>query len=72
MRHEDLTQRPEYAPIHFAGHDAGDFLFVPAALNSTAGISSPARPAGAGEALMHEQGDQDDDGNRYAKKEQEQ
>ena len=24
-----LTQRPEYAPIRFAGHEAGDFLFVP-------------------------------------------
>ncbi len=24
-----LRQRPEYAPIRFAGHEAGDFLFVP-------------------------------------------
>ncbi len=24
-----LQQRPEYAPIRFAGHEAGDFLFVP-------------------------------------------
>ena len=24
-----LNQRPDYAPIRFAGHEAGDFLFVP-------------------------------------------
>ncbi|MEO8151651.1 MAG: caspase family protein [Rhizobacter sp.] len=24
-----LQQKPEYAPIRFAGHEAGDFLFVP-------------------------------------------
>ena len=24
-----LRQRPDYAPIRFAGHEAGDFLFVP-------------------------------------------
>ena len=27
-----LEQTPEYAPIHFAGHEGGDFLFAPAAL----------------------------------------
>ena len=25
---EDFDQKPEYAPIQFAGHEAGDFLFV--------------------------------------------
>ncbi len=24
----DVRQVPEYAPIRFAGHEAGDFLFV--------------------------------------------
>jgi hypothetical protein len=24
----DVQQVPEYAPIHFAGHQSGDFLFV--------------------------------------------
>jgi uncharacterized protein len=24
-----LRQRPEYAPIRYAGHEAGDFVFVP-------------------------------------------
>jgi uncharacterized protein len=24
-----LNQRPDYAPIRFAGHEAGDFVFVP-------------------------------------------
>ena len=24
----DVQQVPEYAPIRFAGHEAGDFLFV--------------------------------------------
>jgi len=24
-----IQQKPEYAPIRFAGHEAGDFLFVP-------------------------------------------
>lgn len=26
-----LEQLPQYAPIHYAGHESGDFLFVPAA-----------------------------------------
>lgn len=26
-----LEQLPQYAPIHYAGHEAGDFLFVPSA-----------------------------------------
>ena len=25
----NLRQRPDYAPIRFAGHEAGDFVFVP-------------------------------------------
>jgi uncharacterized protein len=25
----NLRQRPEYAPIRFAGHEAGDFVFIP-------------------------------------------
>jgi hypothetical protein len=25
-------QRPEYAPLKFAGHESGDFLFVPVKL----------------------------------------
>jgi len=24
-----LSQRPDYAPIRFAGHAAGDFVFIP-------------------------------------------
>ncbi len=28
-RHLGVEQAPEYAPIHFAGHEGGDFLFVP-------------------------------------------
>ena len=30
-RHLGVEQQPEYAPIHFAGHEGGDFLFVPVA-----------------------------------------
>jgi hypothetical protein len=25
-----VEQRPEYAPLKFAGHESGDFIFVPA------------------------------------------
>jgi len=28
-RELNIRQRPDYAPIQFAGHEAGDFLFVP-------------------------------------------
>jgi hypothetical protein len=24
-----FEQRPEYAPMRFAGHESGDFIFVP-------------------------------------------
>jgi uncharacterized protein len=31
-----VDQQPEYAPMQFAGHEAGDFLLIPAALASRA------------------------------------
>ena len=27
--HGPIEQVPQYAPIKFAGHESGDFLFVP-------------------------------------------
>jgi hypothetical protein len=30
----NVEQVPEYAPIHHAGHEAGEFLFVPVSLQS--------------------------------------
>ncbi|MEJ2694568.1 MAG: hypothetical protein P8166_16470, partial [Candidatus Thiodiazotropha sp.] len=30
----NIEQVPEYAPIHHAGHEAGEFLFVPVSLQS--------------------------------------
>jgi TPR repeat protein len=30
----DIEQIPEYAPIHHAGHEAGEFIFIPATLQS--------------------------------------
>ncbi len=28
-RRQKITQQPGYAPIGFAGHEAGDFVFAP-------------------------------------------
>ena len=30
-----MEQRPEYAPLKFAGHESGDFLFVPRSVVAT-------------------------------------
>ena len=33
-----LAQQPEYAPIRFAGHEAGEFFFIPSGRASAAGM----------------------------------
>jgi Caspase domain/Sel1 repeat len=39
--HGPLEQVPQYAPIKFAGHESGDFLFVPIVPQAKGGVTKP-------------------------------
>jgi len=46
-----LQQAPEYAPIQFAGHEAGEFFLMPSGARSAA-VSAPAQPAAQADAFQ--------------------
>ena len=42
-----LQQAPEYAPIQFAGHEAGEFFLMPSNARASAAVDAGAAPPGA-------------------------
>ena len=48
----NADQTPEYSDIRLAGHDGGDFLFVPVSLGATAAVADAPTAQDSGSVLM--------------------
>ena len=48
----NADQTPEYSDIRLAGHDGGDFLFVPVSLGATAAVTDAPAAAESGSASV--------------------